>query len=87
MTDPTKPTATSNRGFAVPRLMRFSGGSALGAFLVAIPFWFSDMPIQDVTGVQMGIGAIAMLGCGVLGLTLGEKFFDGVMKTLEGMGT
>lgn len=82
----TNPTEASNALDSTAKLIRFLAGTTLGLLLVAIPFFASGLSLGAVTGVQIGVGAIAVLACGVLGLAFGEKFVNGVMKVLEGMG-
>lgn len=61
---------------------RFLGGSALGAFLVAIFISFGAS--VDFNLAQIGIASMLIISCGVMSSIWGEKFIDVVMKMLDG---
>jgi len=88
MTDPTEmsPALDTTSRDNASKLLRCLGDAILSLFLVAIPFFASGLSLGAVTGLQMGVGAIATLLGGVLGVIFGERLFNGVMRVLEGMG-
>ncbi|MBT9314278.1 hypothetical protein [Leptothoe spongobia] len=66
---------------------KFLGGAVLGSFFVLLPLLYSDIhSLGQLTYLQLGLGLLIVLTCGIFTAKLGEQFFDAVMKGFGNSG-
>lgn len=62
---------------------RFLGGSALGLFMVIIPFLLSSVELNLLT---IGAASLLVVSCGLLSSLLGTRFINALIRSLESSG-
>ena len=65
-------------------IFRFLSGAAVGLIVVSIPLSAAGLPL---TRWQTVASSVVILFCGVLGLALGERFYNSIMQVLENIGS
>jgi hypothetical protein len=62
---------------------RFLGGSALGIFMVLIPFLLSSV---ELNLINIGVASLLVVSCGVLSSLFGTRFINALIRSLESSG-
>jgi hypothetical protein len=77
------PTKTTQRPL-IKRTLRFAGGAALGAVLVALPLSYGS-PFS-LEPMQIAKASFVILGCGAMAVIWGQSLLNTVMESLGKTG-
>jgi hypothetical protein len=77
------PTKTTQRPL-LRWTLRFAGGAALGAVLVALPLSYGAPFSPNPT--QIAEASFVMLGCGIIAVIWGQALINAVMESLGKTG-